>query len=251
MSGKKGPAIGTAYHPQTDTGFNGTGFNGTGFGGTGRQAAQPIALARLPRRRRPGMIALAVALVGAGILASTAAYSATNHRVPVLVAEANVPAGALIRASDVGTASVSVGAGVQVIPASQMSQVVGQVAGTTLHPGMLLTAAELATQRPPGPGQVLVPLPVRPSALPASGLQPGDQVLVVATPGAQGQAGSANAAPAMSVPVAGVVEAVSTTANTDGFEVVDVLVPAKSGADLAAQASTGQFALIVTKRSPA
>ncbi len=142
------------------------------------------------------MIALAVALVGAGILASTAVYSATNHRVPVLVAEANVPAGALITASDVGTASVSVGAGVQVIPASQMSQVVGQVAGTTLHPGMLLTAAELATQRPPDPGQVLVPLPVRPSALPASGLQPGDQVLVVATPGAQGQAGSASAAPA-------------------------------------------------------
>jgi hypothetical protein len=241
MSGKKGPAVGTAYHPQTDTAFN----------GTTSPAAQPVALARLPRRRRPGMIALAVALVGAGILASTAVYSATNHRVPVLVAQASVPAGALITARDIGTASVSVGAGVQVIPASQMSQVVGQVAGTTLHPGMLLTAAELAMQRSPAPGQVLVPLPVRPSALPASGMRPGDQVLVVATPGAQGQAGSASAAPAMSVPVAGVVEAVTTTANADGFGVVDVLVPAKNGPDLAAQASTGQFAIIVTKRSPA
>ncbi len=241
MSGKDGPATGTAYHPQTDTAFN----------GAPRQAAQPIALARLPRRRRPGMIALAVALVGAGILASTAVYSATNHRAPVLVAEAYVPAGALITASDLGTASVSAGSGVHVIPASQLSQVVGHVAGTTLHPGMLLTAAELGTQRPPDPGQVLVPLPVRPSALPASGLQPGDHVLVVATPGAQGQAGSATAAPALSVPVAGVVEAVSMAANTDGFGVVDVLVPAKSGGDLAAQASTGQFALIVTKRSPA
>ncbi|HKR70834.1 MAG TPA: SAF domain-containing protein [Streptosporangiaceae bacterium] len=241
MTGKKGPAIGTAYHPQTDTTFNGTANVG----------AQPVALARLPRRRRPGMIALAVALVGAGILASTAVYSETNHQAPVLVVEANVPAGALITASDVGTASVSVGAGVQVIPASQLSQVIGQVAGTTLHPGMLLTAAELATERPPGAGQVLVPLPVRPSALPASGLQPGDQVLIVATPGAQGQAGSANAAPALSVPVAGVVEDVSATANADGFGVVDVLVPSKSGADLAAQASTGQFAVIVTKRSPA
>ncbi|MGN6678520.1 MAG: SAF domain-containing protein [Streptosporangiaceae bacterium] len=241
MTGKKGPAIGTAYHPQTDTTFNGTANVG----------AQPIALARLPRRRRPGMIALAVALVGAGILASSAVYSETNHRAPVLVAEANVPAGALITASDVGTASVSAGAGVQVIPASQLSQVIGQVAGTTLHPGMLLTAAELATERPPAAGQVLVPLPVRPSALPASGLQQGDQVLIVATPGAQGQAGSASAAPALSVPVTGVVEDVSATANADGFGVVDVLVPSKSGADLAAQASTGQFAVIVTKRSPA
>ena len=241
MSGGKGPAIGTAFHPETDSVFN----------GAVRQVGQPIALARLPRRRRPGMIALAVALVGAGILASTAVYSATSHRVPVLVAEADVPAGALIRASDVGTASVSVSAGVQVIPASQLSQVVGQVAGTALHPGMLLTAAELARQRPPGDGQVLVPLPVRPSALPASGLQPGDHVLVVATPGAQGQSGSATAAPAMSTPVAGVVEAVSTAARTDGFGVVDILVPAKSGPELAAQASTGQFALILTRRSPA
>ena len=241
MSGGKGPAIGTAFHPETDSAFN----------GANRPASQPIALARLPRRRRPGMIALAVALVGAGILASTAVYSATNHRVSVLVAQASVPAGALIAASDVGTASVSVSPGVQVIPASQLKQVVGQVAGTALHPGMLLTAAELATQRPPAPGWVLVPLPVRPSGLPASGLQPGDRVLVVATPGAQGQSGPANAAPALSAPVAGVVEAVNTSASTDGFGVVDILVPAKSGPGLAEQASTGQFALIVTRRSPA
>jgi hypothetical protein len=50
--------------------------------------------------------------------------------------------------------------------------------------------------------------------------------------------------------VAGVVEAVSAAANTDGLGVVDVLVPARSGADVAAQASTGQFALMVTKRGP-
>ena len=240
MSGARGPAVGTAFHPETDSVLN----------GANRPAGQPIALARLPRRRRPGMIALAVALVGAGILASTAVYSATNHRVPVLVAQASVPAGALITASDVGTASVSAGPGVQVIPASQLKQLVGQVAGTALHPGMLLTAAELATQRPPAPGWVLVPLPVRPSGLPASGLQPGDHVLVVATPGAQGQSGSSNAAPALSSPVAGVVEAVNPSAGTDGFAVVDLLVPYKSGPGLAAQASTGQFALIVTRRSP-
>jgi hypothetical protein len=240
MNDGTGPAIGSAYYPQADAAFN----------GAARQASQTVALARLPRRRRPGMIALAVALVGAGILASTAVYSATNRTVPVLVAEANVPAGALIKAGDLGTASVSAGRGVQVIPASQTRQVVGQVAGTALHPGMLLTTAELATSRPPGYGQVLVPLPVRPSALPASGLQAGDHVLVVATPGAQGQPGSTIAAPVLRVPVAGVVEAVSTAVNSDGFAIVDVLVPAGSGASLAAQASTGEFALIVTKRSP-
>jgi SAF domain len=240
MSTPSGPAIGTAFHPDQEPPRN----------GRARQGSQPVALARLPRRRRPGMIALGVALVGAGILASAAVYTATNHRVPVLVAEATVPAGDVITAGDVGTASVSAGPGVQVVPASQRRQVVGQVAGTELHPGMLITAAEIGAQRPPIPGQVLVPLPVHPSALPASGLGPGDHVLIIPTPGAQGQAGSGNAAPAMSSPVAGVVAAVNPRVSTDGFAVVDVLVPARFGPSVASQASTGQFAVIVTRRSP-
>jgi hypothetical protein len=235
----QGPPVGTAFHPETDSGFD----------GAGGSAAGRITLARLPRRRRPGMIALAVALVGAGILASTAVYSATNHREPVLVAKADVPAGAVITPDDLGTVSVSVDSGVLVIAASQFRQVVGQVAGSALHPGMLLTGSELATRRPPAPGQVLVPLAMRPSALPASGLQPGDHVLIVPTPGAQGQSGPAIAAPALRVPVAGIVEAVSVATSTDGFGVVDILVPYKSGPSLAGQASTGQFALIVTRRS--
>src|SRR5258708_4894968 len=117
MTARKAPAIGTAYQPGTDAPPNGA---------AGRHG-QPIALARLPRQRRPGMIALAVAMIGAGIVASTGVYSATNHRVPVLVAQANVPAGALIRASDLGTAGVAAGPGVQFIPAIQLRQVVGQV----------------------------------------------------------------------------------------------------------------------------
>jgi SAF domain len=238
MTARRAPAIGTAYQPGTDASPNGA---------AGRHG-QPVALARLPRQRRPGMIALAVAMIGAGVVASTAVYSATNHQVPVVVVQANVPAGAVIRASDLGTAGVAASPGVQFIPASQLGQVVGHVAGTALHPGMLLTAAELTTARPPAYGQVLVPLPVRPSALPASGLQPGDRVLVVATPGDQGQPGSTSA-PALSSPVAGVVEAVAA-AGIDGFGVVDILVATRTGPGLAAQASTGQFALIVTRRAP-
>lgn len=234
-----GPAIGTSFHPETDPAFNGRRFSNN----------PSVQLARLPRRRRPGMIALAVALVGVGTLAGAAIYTATNHRVAVLVATASVPPGSVITAGDVGTASVSAGPGVQVIPASQEQQVIGQIAGTALHPGMLLTAAELTTLRPPALGQALVPLPMRPSDLPASGLAPGDHVLVVPTPGAQGQPGSSATAPTLAAPVAGVVVAVSTAPNADGYEVVDVVVPAGVGASVAAQASTGQIALIVTKRS--
>jgi hypothetical protein len=233
-----GPAIGTSFHPETDPAFNGRRF----FNGPSVQ------LARLPRRRRPGMIALAVALVGAGILAGAAVYTATNHRVSVLVVTANVQAGSVISASDVGTASVSVGPGVQMIPAGQAQQVIGQIAGTALHPGMLLTAAEITTFRPPAPGQVLVPLPMRPAALPATGLTPGDHVLIVPTPGSQGQAGTSSSAPSLPAPVAGVIVGVSALPNADGIQVVDVLVATSAGAEVAEQASTGQVALLITRR---
>lgn len=235
-----GPATGTAYHPEIEPEFN----------GARRRSVATGQLARLPRRRRPGMIALAVALVGLGVLASVAVYGATNLRVPVIVLTADVPVGTVITASDLGTANVFVGPGVQVIPARQMPQVVGQVAGTTLHAGMLLTASELATQRPPAAGEVLVPLPIKPSFVPASGIGAGDHVLIEATPGAQGQSGSSNGAAALATPVAGVVEAVNLAPDTDGFDVIDVLVARTSGDAVAAQASTGQIALIVTQRAP-
>lgn len=239
---RSGPSVGTAFHPEIEPEYNGSSSH-RWQAGTGQ-------LAQLPRRRRPGMVALAVALVGLGILASVSLYAATNSRVPVIVITASVNAGARIPSSAVGTADVSASSGVQLIPASQLSQVVGQVAGSDLHPGMLLTASELTTQLPPGPSQDLVPLPMKPSIIPASGLAVGDHVLIEATPGAEGQAGSSNATPALSSPVAGIVEAVSLIPDTDGYDVVDVLVAKSAGQSVAAQASTGQIAIIVTKRSP-
>ncbi len=238
-----GPTTGTAFHPEIEPEYNGSSSHRSWQAGTGQ-------LATLPRRRRPGMVALSVALVGLGILASVSIYAATNSRVPVVVVTANVPAGARIPSGAVGTANVSVSSGVQLIPASQLSQVVGQVAGSDLHPGMLLTAAELTTQQPPGPDQSLVPLPVKPSIIPASGLTVGTHVLIEATPGAGGQPGASNSTPSLTAPAEGVVEAVNLAPDTDGYDVVDVLVARSAAASVAAQASTGQIALIITKRSP-
>ncbi len=124
---------------------------------------------------------------------------------------------------------MSVSSGVQLIPASQLSQVVGQVAGSDLHPGMLLTASELTTQQPPGPNQSLVPLPVKPSIIPASGLAVGTTCSSRPRPGAEGQPGASNATPALSSPAIGVIEAVSLTPDTDGYDVVDVLVARSAG----------------------
>lgn len=194
------------------------------------------------------MIALAVAMAGAGVLASAAVYERTDRLVPVVVVTAGVPAGAVISAADITTADVSVPSGVHVIPGSQLGQVGGQTAAVALTPGTLLAPADLTRAQPPGPGQVLVAVPVKPESLPASGLEPGDQVLVVGTPGDQGQSGNSGQAAPLQSPVAAIVAAVNTVTDQDGFDVVDLLVPPSAGVSVAAQASTGQIALIVTKR---
>jgi SAF domain len=235
-AGQQGGNFGTVFHPEPDP-------LPAGNGGPVR----PGQLRPLPRRRRPGMIALAVALIGVGILGGAALFQRVNHQVPVLLVTTVVPAGTTLTAADLTAASVVLGAGVKAIPAGQEHQVVGLVAASTLRPGTLLAAAELTTALPPSRGQQLVPVALKPSQLPASGLAPGNQVIVISAPGAQG-ANSAAAGPGPSIP--GVVEAVSIRPDTDGMAVVDLLVAAANGTDLAREAAAGGIALVVTSRSP-
>ncbi len=237
MSGMEpGPGLGTVFQPEIGPGRNGA-------------APHPGRLRALPRRRRPAMIALAVALIGAGILASAALYQRADRQVPVIMVTAGVPAGSVITSADLGTTTIATGPGLQDVPARQLSQVTGLVAAVTLQPGTLLAADELTTSLAPNKGQVLVSLPLKPQSMPASGLEPGDHVLVTATPGYQGQAGSGSSASVITRPVPGVVEAVSTVPDQDGFDVVDLLVAPGAGTPLAQQDSTGQIELIVTSRS--
>lgn len=234
------PAIGTAYFPEPDVAPNGTGTAGSG--------TPPPRLRALPRRRRPAMIALAIAMAGAGILVSTAVYRQLDQRQSVVVVTRQVPAGTVITAADLTTSRISTGAGIDVIPASQLRELPGEVAALPLRPGELLASADLAGLQPPGPGQQLVPAAIKPTSLPASGLAAGDHVLVVATPGDQGQPGSSVGSAALSAPVPAVVEMVSSGSSLGGYDVVDLLVADTSGTAVAEQVSTGQFALVVTKR---
>jgi hypothetical protein len=236
----KPPLVGTAFFPEPDVVPNGT-AHATGT------PQPPGRLRGLPRRRRPAMIALAVAMAGTGVLVSAAVYEKANHQVQVVMVTQPVPAGAVITSADLGTASVTVG-GISVIPAAQLSQVNGDIAAVALRPDTLLARSDLTTSQPPGPGQELVTAALKPSGLPASGLFPADHVLIVATPGDQGEAGSSAGAASLTSPVSGVVEAVDSTPDGDGLVVVDLLVSNASAAAVAEQVSTGQFALIVTKR---
>jgi len=234
-----GGGFGTVYYPEPDVAPP----NGEA------RPAKTGQLRSLPRRRRPGMIALAIALVGAGILASAALYQRQNHQVPVILVVAPVPVGSVITAADLGTTSVAAGPGVKVIPAKQLAQVTGLVAATALRPGTLLAPSELTTVLPPTGNQVLVPLAFKPGALPASGLTAGDHVLVIATPAIPASgSGPTQFVPVLLKPVAAVVEAFTAVPDQDGLVVVDLLIPSGPAPELVQQASTGQVGLYITKR---
>jgi SAF domain len=205
---------------------------------------------RLPRRLRPVMIVVAVLLVGLGALISVETYQRLDHQVQVLVVQRDVALGSVITGADLGTASIAA-SGVSDIPALQRSRVIGLVAGSALHPGMLLAAADLVTSLPPARGEVLVGLSLRPSALLASGLVPGDDVTLVATPGVIGENSAGDATNySMTSPVAGIVQAIDATPNQDGDVVIDVLVPVGAGVGVVQQDSTGQIGLVITKQAP-
>jgi hypothetical protein len=194
------------------------------------------------------MLALAIAMAATGVVVSAAVYQRADHQVPVVMVTRPVPAGAVISLSDLGSANVSLGSGIAVIPASQLRQAVGQVAAITLQPATLLSPAELTSSRPPVPGVDLIPAAVRPADLPATGLAPGDRVLVIPTPGVQGQPGTAGGASSIAGPVPAAIEAVTTVPDSEGFDVVDLLVSNADAVAVASQVSTGQFALVVTRR---
>lgn len=242
MTGRPSAETGTVYFPEADIDANGAGRVPPAGPAGG-------SLRGLPRRRRPAVLALAVAMAGAGVLISAALYQHADRQVPVVMVTADVAPGGVITAGDVAETDALVGPGIHVVPAAQLGQVDGEVAAVALRAGTLLAPADLTTAQPPGPGQQLVPVAVKPSALPASGLFPGDRVLVVATPGDQGEPGDSAGAQPLATPVPAVVAAVNTATDQAGFDVVDLLVGAANGPSVAEQASTGQFALIVTRRS--
>ena len=233
-------AVGTAFFPELDV-----------VPGSARTGSQPGAAGRLrdlPRRRRPAMIALAITMAGTGVVVSAAIYQRADHQVPVIMVTRPVAVGAVISASDLGSTSVSLGNGIAVIPVSQLHQAVGEVAAVTLEPATLLSPSELTSSRPPAPGVELVPAAVRPADLPATGLAAGDRVLVVPTPGVQGQPGTSGGAPFLAGPVPAAIEAVASVPDSEGFDVVDLLVSDTDAVAVVSQVSTGQFALVVTRR---
>ena len=193
------------------------------------------------RRRRPALLALAVTMVVLGALGSAYLATSLGQTSPVIAIAGEVPWGQTLTAADLVEARISADPALEPIPYGDRGQVIGMVAATTLAPGSLLTRDALTDQRLPAPGQQLVGVGVSAVQLPTTPLRPGDDVLLV--PVVAGSAPAVNGGRDPSAVEATVVQ--SGPPGTDGRRVVDVLVAATDGPDVAARAAAGLVAIVV------
>ncbi|MEV0449792.1 SAF domain-containing protein [Streptomyces sp. NPDC050600] len=220
--------------------------------GTGQVPAQteppqvPSATAGFrARRRRPGMYALAVALIAAGGSGGFLAFQATGERTPVLAVARPVQAGDVIKDSDLIEAQVQLDPALKPVLAAERDKVVGKRAAVALTPGSLLTEGQATSRTLVKPGERLVGIGLKASQMPATRLSPGDKVLVVATPPEGQSAAGKEGQAAEPVQIAARIVKVGEKQATTGDTVVDVAVPSQFGPALAAQAATGDVALVV------
>ncbi|WP_329521849.1 SAF domain-containing protein [Spirillospora sp. NBC_01491] len=205
---------------------------------------------RLARQRRPGWIAAGGMLIALAVSVNVYLFRSAGERVLVVKLARDVAVGQQISRTDLGVTRVAVDSTVPMLPERQLKEVVGQRAAVGLRKGMLLAATQLSARVSPQPGQALVTVPLKPSALPP-GLAAGWHVRVVFSPGSQTQAtgggpraGSPEVAP-RDVPA--VVDQV-TGPDTEGTMTISLLMADSASSMAARQAAAGSVVLVVTER---
>lgn len=203
--------------------------------------SQAPTLATPRRRRRPALLALAVAMVVLGALGASFVATSLGRTSSVIALGEAVAWGETIEATDLVEARISSDPALSPILYADREQVIGMIAATDLTAGSLLTLDAVTAERFPPAGSQLVGVPVTAGQLPVTPLQPGDAVLLVpvATEGAPSEAGAARP---------GGVEATVARvgpAGVDRLRVVDVLVDDSVGPDVAARAAAGLVVIIV------
>ncbi|MFI5529870.1 SAF domain-containing protein [Kitasatospora sp. NPDC051853] len=218
--------------------------------GTTVPAAEPARVApHVPprtlraRRRRPAVIAMAVAMVAAGGLGGAVLYNSTGQRIAVLALARDVPAGQAIAAEDLVVARIASDPALRPLDATDRSRTIGLRASRDLKRGGLLLKADVTGDSLVEAGQTVAGVAVKRTQLPATRLTPGTRVLVVSTPD-NGPNGTVRTPETLTVKVVAVGKV-----DTDGSQVVDVALPLADGPKLAAWVAGGKIQIILAPRT--
>lgn len=212
---------------------------------------------RLPspvRVRRPILAVASIAVVFASVAVFVSIYSRANHQVAVIAITRSVQPGERIAANDIGSSNVVVSGTVSPVPVAEARDVVGKFAAVALVPGSLLTMADVSNSHPLGSGDAVVGIALKDGQLPSSGVEPGDDVMVVqtATPGTPAPAtstvsGSGDTSTGVLVPSARVYGVASPPPNSSGAtsELVSIEVSATVAAEVSVAAAADQVSLVL------
>ncbi|MFF9244589.1 SAF domain-containing protein [Streptomyces sp. NPDC014776] len=209
--------------------------------------AGPVAPPRVSaRRRRPGVIALSLALIAAGGTGVAVLLLQVSDRTQVVTVVRDVQVGQVLTEQDLGRASMALDPTVKAVRADDLKSVVGKRAAVELKPGSLLSPSQVTKDSLVKPGEQLVPIGLRPEQVPATALVPGQKVQLVHVPGQgtgdTGQAGKPS--DTSQETIAGRVVKASQAAPGTGV-VVDVATAATDGPKAAAWMSADTLRLVL------
>jgi hypothetical protein len=192
-------------------------------------------------------------LVGGALLVVVCAVSAVvvatrlGDRQLVLALTRTQSTGHVLGYGDVRSVEVGAESGVELLPATSLSTVVGQPLAYALPAGTLLTAAALGPPTVPGAGEAVAAVGLREGQFPPD-LQPGATVAVLVTGGADQPTGGPATGPAAGTAWTGVVLAVTgqpSQSGQGGDVTVVSLRMSEAQARAVATAPAGRLALVV------
>lgn len=194
--------------------------------------------------RRPGLVGAGVALVVVGALAAFVAVNQAGTKTQVLAVAHSLHFGQQITADDLTVAHIAADPALSPIAAGDQPSIIGKFAATDVPAGSLLTRDDLATTSIPGPGKVLVGVPVKNTELPVGGVHPADHIAVISTPGPNDDPATATAGQSVTAVVVSV-----GTADSSGIIVINVEAAASDAPNLTSWGATGRLAVVVQPRS--
>jgi len=204
--------------------------------------ASPVA-APPKLRRRPLWFLAGAALCVLGALLAVWIWTSSSENTEVVAIRDTVVRGDTITAEDLISVRLNTEPALQAVPASRSADFVGLRVSRDMTAGSLLTDEAVAQTLVPSSGQAVVGLALTPALMPGTTLLVGDDVLVVATAGGQGD--PTTVTEAFDFP-AEVTDILPTTAT--GETVVSVAVPEQNADTLATWAASGRVALVLKSR---
>lgn len=197
---------------------------------SGRLASPPA------RRKNPVRITIAVAVTALGALIVGYAFLTISDTVGVVVANQTIERGTTITSDDLLVGSIKADPSIATVPASDLQDLLGQVAAVEIVEGSLVSPAEVTSDPIPGIGETLVNLALQPGQFPP--LYGGAPVRVVST-------ASNNDEPPTEAPRFIEAVVVDSTPTEDGLMIVNVVVSSDQAGLLATRAATGRIAVVL------